>query len=609
MGVKLPEQENFFKNELLKVTKPARYIGKEWNIFIKDPNQTSCSVVLGFPDVYEIGMSHLGLKILYQILNDLPGVRAERAFVPWPDLGKLMKERHIPLYSLENKLPIRSFDLVGLSLQTEMNYTNVLYFLDLSGIPFRSSERGDDFPIVIGGGVSTYNPEPISDFFDAFLIGEGEEAIVEIIQVISVMKGQKKSDLLSEIGQIAGVYVPSFYHIEYLKNGAVSSIQPMQQKASPGILRRWVRDLDKAPYPEKIIVPYVSIIHDRIPLEISRGCTRGCRFCQAGMLYRPQRQRSLEKIVDLANKLVNSTGYEEISLLSLSSTDHTQIEEIIFNLSRQFETKNVNISLPSIRMDTFSVKIAQSLKRVRKSGLTFAPEAGTDRLRRIINKGLTDQEIFSTLEKVFEGGWDDVKLYFMIGLPGEKESDIVGISQLVNEGIRMGEKIAGKKVNIHLNISAFVPKPHTPFQWVGQNNPEELEEKIQQIKAGFSKNRRSVRMNWSDFKESTLETALARGDRRLSRVIERVYHLGQIMDGWREFFSFERWRQAFEEEGLDYNFYSARVRNPEEIFPWDHILSGVKKEFLYQEWEKSHRQEVTPKCVRFQECEGCGVCS
>jgi radical SAM superfamily enzyme YgiQ (UPF0313 family) len=342
---KIPDQENFFKNELLKITKPARYIGEEWNILVKNPSQTTCSVVLGFPDIYEIGMSHLGLKILYQILNDLPGVRAERAFVPWPDLGKLMKEKSIPLFSLENKIPIRSFDIVGLSLQTEMNFTNILYFLDLSQIPFRSSEREDDFPIIIGGGASTCNPEPISDFFDAFLIGEGEEAFVEIIQIVSAMKGQRKGDILSELAKVVGVYIPSFYQVGYSKNGIVSKIQTMNKRAFPQIQRRWLKDLDNALYPEAIPVPYISIVHDRIPLEISRGCTRGCRFCQAGMIYRPHRERSPENIVHLAEKLVTSTGYEEISLLSLSSTDHSRIEEIISNLSRRFEAKNVNISL------------------------------------------------------------------------------------------------------------------------------------------------------------------------------------------------------------------------------------------------------------------------
>ena len=512
-------EKTLSRQEMLSISKPARYIGREWNISLKKKEDIEISVALAFPDLYEIGMSHLGLKILYYILNSLPGVRAERAFAPWPDMGKMMKEKNIPLYSLENKIPLRNFDAVGISLQHELNYTNVLYLLDLAGIPLRSEERGEEFPLILGGGPCAFNPEPVSPFFDVFLLGEGEEAIVEIVEILRVMKGEKRSDVLSELAKIEGCYVPLLYSVSYHPDGKIKNISP-----SRVVRKRWVKNLDGAPYPQKIIVPYLNIVHDRIPLEIARGCTRGCRFCQAGMIYRPHRERSPEKVIELAEKLVKSTGYEEVSLLSLSSTDYSAIEYLVRDLSFRLKESKVNVSLPSLRMDAFSVEVAQSLQEVRRSGLTFAPEAGSERLRRVINKGLTDEDIFQTVEKTFSSGWREVKLYFMIGLPGEREEDIRDIANLVKEILGRG-----KKKGVHLGISAFIPKSHTPFQWTKQEEIKSLEEKMAILHSLLRPLGRRVRYNWSDFEVNLVEGALSRGDRRISSVIERVYRKGGVI--------------------------------------------------------------------------------
>ncbi len=585
------------RQEMLSVSKPARYIGREWNMSLKKDEDVEISVALAFPDLYEIGMSHLGLKILYHILNSLPGVRAERVFAPWPDMGKMMKEKNIPLYSLESKIPLRSFDVVGMSLQHELNYTNVLYLLDLAGIPLWSEERGEEFPLILGGGPCAFNPEPVSSFFDVFLLGEGEEAIVEIVEVLKAMKSEKRDNVLSELSKIEGCYVPRFYSVSYHPDGKIKSI-------SPGVVRkRWIKDLDSAPYPQKIIVPYLNIVHDRVPLEISRGCTRGCRFCQAGMIYRPHRERSPEKVIELAEKLVKSTGYEEVSLLSLSSTDYSAIEYLVRELSFRLKESKVNVSLPSLRMDAFSVGIAQSLQEVRRSGLTFAPEAGSERLRRVINKGLTDEDIFQTVGKTFSSGWREVKLYFMIGLPGEREEDIRGIANLVKEILSRG-----KKRGVHLGISAFIPKSHTPFQWAKEEEIESLEEKMAILHSLLRPLGHRVRYNWSDFEVNLIEGALSRGDRRVSSVVERVYRKGGVMDNWREFFSLQRWQEAFEEEGLNLNFYTHREREREEIFPWEHLSSGVNKDFLWKEYQLSQEEKITPPCREGENCYNCGVC-
>ncbi len=591
-------EKTLSRQEMLSISKPARYIGREWNISLKKKEDIEISVALAFPDLYEIGMSHLGLKILYYILNSLPGVRAERAFAPWPDMGKMMKEKNIPLYSLENKIPLRNFDAVGISLQHELNYTNVLYLLDLAGIPLRSEERGEEFPLILGGGPCAFNPEPVSPFFDVFLLGEGEEAIVEIVEILRVMKGEKRSDVLSELAKIEGCYVPLLYSVSYHPDGKIKNISP-----SRVVRKRWVKNLDGAPYPQKIIVPYLNIVHDRIPLEIARGCTRGCRFCQAGMIYRPHRERSPEKVIELAEKLVKSTGYEEVSLLSLSSTDYSAIEYLVRDLSFRLKESKVNVSLPSLRMDAFSVEVAQSLQEVRRSGLTFAPEAGSERLRRVINKGLTDEDIFQTVEKTFSSGWREVKLYFMIGLPGEREEDIRDIANLVKEILGRG-----KKKGVHLGISAFIPKSHTPFQWTKQEEIKSLEEKMAILHSLLRPLGRRVRYNWSDFEVNLVEGALSRGDRRISSVIERVYRKGGVMDNWREFFSLRRWQEGFEEEGLDLNFYTHRERDREEIFPWEHLSPGVSKDFLWKEYQLSQEEKITPPCQEGKNCYNCGVC-
>ncbi len=585
------------RKEILSVSKPARYMGKEWNM-ISGREEAKISVVLAFPDLYEIGMSHLGLKILYHILNSLPGVRAERAFVPWPDMGRMMKEKNIPLYSLENKIPLRDFEVIGISLQHELNYTNVLYLLDLAGIPLRSEERGEDFPLVLGGGPCVFNPEPISSFFDVFLLGEGEEALVEIVEVLKAMKNEGREKVLAELSKIEGCYVPSLYSVSYYPDGKIKNISP-----SRVVKKRWVKDLDSASYPQKIIVPYLNIVHDRIPLEIARGCTRGCRFCQAGMIYRPHRERSPEKVIELAEKLVRSTGYEEISLLSLSSTDYSNIEYLVKELSSRLSNEKVNISLPSLRMDAFSVEVARSLQEVRRSGLTFAPEAGSERLRRVINKNLTDEDIFQTIEKTFSWGWKEVKLYFMIGLPGEREEDIRGMADLVKEILRRG-----KKKGVHLGISAFIPKSHTPFQWVKQEEIESLNEKMNILHSLLHPLGRRVRYNWSDFEVNLIEGVLSRGDRRVSSVIERVYRKGGMMDNWREFFSLKRWQEGFAEEGLNMDFYTHRERGKEEIFPWEHLSSGVSKDFLWREYQLSQEEKITFPCREGENCYNCGVC-
>lgn len=599
--------DHLWKNkEFLTVRKPGQYLGREWNITVKTGQNDAPALVLAFPDIYEIGMSYVGLHILYQIFNSFTGFRAERTFLPWPDMAEVLKRKGIPLFSWETKTPVREFDVLGITLQHELSYTNVLYILELAGIPFRSQERGEGFPLVLGGGPCMANPEPVADFFDCFFIGEVEEAAAELVHIWKEMRGSNKESLLKEMSRVKGVYVPSLYPLP-CSTSRIGSTSSANQSLPPVVEKRWVKDLDRTPYPEKMIVPFVSIVHDRASVEIARGCPRGCRFCQAGMIYRPHRERSSQTVVNIAEKLIQNTGYNEVSLLSLSSTDHSQIQALVQDLTAKMRPYRVNVSLPSLRMDTFSLNVARSLQTVRKSGLTFAPEAGTERMRRIINKGLTDADIFQTLETAFSLGWREVKLYFMIGLPQEREEDIRGIARLVLEGIKVGRKAGKAFDSLHVSASAFVPKPQTPFQWVAQEKPEVLKDKVGLLRS-LLKRDRGVRFHWSDFETNLVEAALARGDRKLSKVIERVYQGGGFMQSWREFFSFARWEEAFTEEGLSLGSYAQQPLSISQVLPWGHISFGVSPDFLWEEYQKATREELTLPCRPETNCKKCGVC-
>lgn len=592
-----------------QVTKPVRYMGNEYNMVEKDPNQVSIRFAFAFPDVYEVGMSHLGMKILYHQLNERNDTYCERVFAPWVDMEEKMRQEGIPLFALETKSPISEFDIVGFTLQYEMSYTNILNMLDLAGIPLLTKDRGEGHPFILVGGPCAYNVEPLADFVDLVALGEGEELTEELLDLYGEWKsaGESRVAFLERAARIPGVYVPSFYDVAYLEDGRVSAITPNKPVAPNKIAKRIVRDMDAVYYPEQIIVPFMDIVHDRIMLELFRGCTRGCRFCQAGMIYRPIRERNPEKLLDLAEKLVKSTGYEEMSLSSLSSSDYSGLEQLVRQLMSRFEQDRVALSLPSLRLDSFEKEFIEEMQKVRKTGLTFAPEAGTQRLRDVINKGVTEEDLIKTVSDSFASGWNSVKLYFMIGLPTETEEDLQGIADLAklvkDSYYKIDKEKRQKGLKITISSSSFVPKPFTPFQWEPQDTMEQLREK--QIFLRNALRIKNVDYNWHDSEVSYLEAVFARGDRRLGSVLMSAWQNGARFDGWTEQFHWDAWKKAFEDNNLQPEFYAYRRREKDEVLPWDHIDTGVTKAFLWMEWQKAQRAETTADCRL--NCTGCGI--
>ncbi len=587
------------------VEKPGRYIGEELFIVKKDIKDDILHVALAFPDIYELGMSYIGFKILYDITNKLDFVYTERVFAPWFDAEKIMRRKSIPLFSLETKTPIREFDVIGFTLQYELSYTNILNMLNLGNIPLFSKERNEDYPLIIGGGPGAFNPEPIADFFDLFLLGDGEIAFPKMLKIIYEGKRNNisKKEVLKELSKLQGVYIPSFYKIIYEKD-VIREIIPEENAPFP-VKKAIVKDLNSIPFPDKPILPYIKTVHDRAPVEIFRGCDRGCRFCQAGMIYRPVRERSLDNLVTLSKAILKNTGYEDISLISLSTSDYSQINELIDTLLPYCEEHLISISLPSLRVDTFSIGLAEKVSRIKKTGLTLAVEAATQRLRNVINKNIREEDLMNSTRSAFEMGWNLIKFYFMIGLPTERREDIIEIAELAKRVEAMGRKIRKRKINIKISISPFVPKPHTPFQWERQDTKEELDEKIALIK-NYLREKRNILLKYRDTKLSTIEGVFSRGDRRLSQVLYIAQKKGQIMDGWDEGFSFEKWMEIFKEAGIDYTIY-LKEKETSHILPWDHLSAGLKKEFLIKERENAKKGITTEDC-RFSRCTDCGVC-
>ena len=598
---------------LMKIEKPARYIGGEVNAVVKDLQNVDIRFAMCFPDVYEIGMSHLGIQILYDMFNRRDDVWCERVYSPWVDLDKVMREEKIPLFALESQDPVRDFDFLGITIQYEMCYTNILQVLDLACIPLHAKDRTEEDPIVIGGGPCAYNPEPIAEFFDMCYIGEGETVYDELLDTYKENKknGGSRMDFLEKACQIDGIYVPMFYDVTYHEDGTIDQFFPVNKHAPSVIHKQVVMDVTNTTYPQAPIVPYIKVTQDRVVLEVQRGCIRGCRFCQAGMLYRPTRERDVETLKQYAYHMLKNTGHEEISLSSLSTSDYSELKELVTFLIDNFKNKGINISLPSLRIDAFSLDVMSQVQDIRKSSLTFAPEAGSQRMRNVINKGLTEEDIISGAGQAFEGGWNKVKLYFMLGLPTETEEDMEAIAVLADKVARRYYEIPKDQRNGKCQITAsssfFIPKPFTPFQWAPMLNHEDYIERAAIVKHAFLNqlNKKSLRYNWHDAEVSVLEGVFARGDRKIASVIEEAYRMGCIYDSWSEQFDNDKWMQAFDNTGIEIGFYNLRERAEEEVFPWDFIDIGVTKKFLRREWDRAMKGEVTPNC-RMQ-CSGCGV--
>jgi len=595
---------------LERVEKPSRYTGSEMNAIVKPLSEAEVSFAFCFPDTYEVAMSNLAIKILYGVLNELPYAVCERCCMPWVDMRKELMENQIPLFSLESKTPLNAFDIVGFTLQYEMSYTNILDMLHLGGIPVKSAQRGETDPIVVAGGPCAFNPEPLHAFVDAVMVGDGEELIVEFTNVVRECRknGASRQECLRRLSQLEGVYIPSLYVDEYNPDGTLKSLTPMDETVPAVINKRIHVNMDDAYCPTCPPVPYMQVVFDRIMLEIMRGCTRGCRFCQAGMLYRPVRERSVDKLCQLAKESVENTGYEEISLSSLSSSDYSHINELATRLTDELSDKRVSLSLPSLRVDKFVQDTLTQTQRVKKSSLTFAPEAGTQRLRDVINKGVTEENLMETLHNAFSNGWSAVKLYFMTGLPTETDEDLAGIAELAKKSagvyysIPKGQRVKGLRITC--SASVFVPKPFTPFQWCAQDRPDEVKRKQHMVKELF-RPLQSAHFNYHDSAISRIEACFAVGDRRMADVLYRAWELGCVLDGWNEYFRYDLWLQAFEDCGLDVDFYAHRVRGKDELLPWDHINAYIDKSFLWREYEKAMREETTRDCR--EGCNGCGL--
>ena len=593
---------------LYKVEKPSRYVGGELNQVVKDPKEVDIRFAFCFPDVYEVGMSHLGTRILYHTINARKDTYCERVFAPWPDMEAELRKNEIPLMTLETKDPLTEFDILGFTLQYEMSYTNILNMLDMAGINYRASERREDEPIVMAGGPCAYNPEPLYDIVDFFEIGEGEEIMNDVLDVYKKYKGKgKKKEFLREIAKIEGVYVPSLYDVTYNEDGTIKEFKPKFDDVPAKVKKRIINNFDKVDFPLDMIVPYSEIVHDRVVLETSRGCTNGCRFCQAGMIYRPVREKTTNTLMEQARKMIEATGYQEVSLASLSICDYSDIQNLVSSLILEHGDKNVGVALPSIRVDAFSVDLIKEIQKVRKTGLTFAPEAGSQRMRDIINKGLTEERILEATKSAFESGWSTIKLYFILGLPYEEIEDAAGIGELAEKmaavyyGIPKENRAKGLKITVSTSI--LVPKPFTPFQWAPMARPDEVWQKIDAVKGAIKT--RAIHYNYHEQKTSFMEAVFARGDRRTCDLLIKAFEKGAKFDGWSEYFKYDIWMEAMKECNIDEDFYVYRDRSYDEILPWDFIDIGVNRRYLEVENEKAKKAELTQNCRKG--CTGCGI--